>query len=111
MPRRQSTLSCPPARPEIAGWRWGSDDHARDVRPRVDLVAGHAGFDTGVLVFELGENQFVLVADESEGAELVVIADQVAAPVAGADNGDFGLRGWHDGFFLFLFEPRRREGR
>jgi hypothetical protein len=62
-----------------------------------------------VLLFQLGEDQLVLVADETEGAELVVVADQVAAPVAGADDGDFGLGVGHGWVFLFYFEPRRRE--
>ena len=54
-------------------------------------MKGKARVHAGVLFLEAGEDRFVLVADELQGAELVVIAYKILAPVAGADDGDAWL--------------------
>jgi len=70
--------------------RRGGDHHAVDGRPGQDLVVGQTDLDNRVLFPELPDQGLVSVADEFERAELMVVANQVLAPVSASDGGGGG---------------------
>ncbi len=70
------------------GFGGSGDGDSRDVRPGKHVVQGQARVDARVLFAEGSEQGFVLVADERKGTQLVIVAHEIAAPVAGADHGD-----------------------
>ena len=70
------------------GFSGSGNHHPVNVLSGKDVVEGKTGVHLGILFLETGKDCLVLVADELQGAELVVIANKILAPVAGADDGD-----------------------
>jgi len=93
----------------------GGDHDALDVFPAQHIIQSQAGVQARILFLEMAEHGLVLVADELEGAEVVVVTHQVLAPVTGADDGDVGIHSllhfldWIGSLFRLLLKKGHKD--
>jgi hypothetical protein len=67
-------------------FRRGGNHHGINIVSRQDLMKGHAYFDTRVLFLKYGQNRFIPVTNEPQIPKLIIISNQILAPVPGTDD-------------------------